>query len=287
MDLPVTAATPEPPPPAAPTWEVPPEAVPDVTDLVIEDGAPVDSQFVAKLYKILTDSLAVPWPGLAPGRPYLALANVGLFHTYGKPPLVPDMMLSLDAESGDIRQKQHNAYFLWVIGKPPDLVVEIVSDRTGGELTHKFATYLRLGVKFYVVYDPRNLLKEGVLRAWMIQGGRYVPLEGPPFRFEDLGLQLGFWDGEFEGTKGPWLRWFDLNGNLLLTGHERAAKERREAEAARQDAQEAHAEADQARQEADQAQRDAERERLRRERLEAKLRSLGIDPEVNGEMGSP
>lgn len=50
----------------------------------------------------------------------------------------------------------------------------------------------------------------------------------------------------------PWLRWWDLQGNLLLTGEERAEQE---------------------------SQR-AEQERQRADRLTAQLRSLGVEPEV-------
>ncbi len=50
----------------------------------------------------------------------------------------------------------------------------------------------------------------------------------------------------------PWLRWWDEQGNLLLTGHERAA----------------------------QAELQLEQERQRAERLAAQLRAAGIEPEV-------
>jgi hypothetical protein len=271
MDLPTPTAAPELPPPAAPDWVVPPELLPDLTDVVIEDGVPVESNYVARLHKVLTDPLAVPWPGLAAGRPYIIAANVGLFHTAGQPPLVPDVMLSLDAAHGDVRKKEHNSYFLWVVGKPPNVVIEFVSDRTGGELSHKFTTYLRLGVKFYVVFDRWNKLKGGILRAWVLHGEGYVPLDGPPFTLQGLDLQLGLWDGDFEGIASTYLRWYDRDGNLLPTGHERAERERQNAERERQSAEKER--------------QNAEKERLRRERLEAQLRALGFDPEANGEPG--
>ena len=61
-------------------------------------------------------------------RPFVALANVGLFHTYKQPPLVPDVMLSLDVcrpKEVRLSQKEYNTYFVWVLGKVPDVVVEI------------------------------------------------------------------------------------------------------------------------------------------------------------------
>jgi hypothetical protein len=39
------------------------------------------------------------------------------------------------------------------------------------------------------------------------------------------GLELGvkLWEGTFEGITRLWLRWCDADGNILLTGNERAA----------------------------------------------------------------
>jgi len=37
-----------------------------------------------------------------------------------------------------------------------------------------------------------------------------------------MGIELGLWQGEYQNMELPWLRWWDLQGNLLLTGEERA-----------------------------------------------------------------
>ncbi|MFO5493020.1 MAG: Uma2 family endonuclease, partial [Cuspidothrix sp.] len=37
-----------------------------------------------------------------------------------------------------------------------------------------------------------------------------------------MGVELGLWQGEYQNMDLPWLRWWDLQGNLLLTGEERA-----------------------------------------------------------------
>jgi hypothetical protein len=42
-------------------------------------------------------------------------------------------------------------------------------------------------------------------------------------------IELGLWRGTYLNNPEPlWLRWWDLNGNLLLTGHEQAEQERQE-----------------------------------------------------------
>jgi Uma2 family endonuclease len=43
-----------------------------------------------------------------------------------------------------------HSYFLWLYGKPPDIVVEIVSNRESGELDHKLGSYARMGVPYYI-----------------------------------------------------------------------------------------------------------------------------------------
>jgi hypothetical protein len=49
---------------------------------------------------------------------------------------------------------------------------------------------------------------------------------------EPLGAELGIWHGKVDNHKLPWLRWWDSNGGLLLTGEDRAnaAKYRAERE---------------------------------------------------------
>jgi hypothetical protein len=69
-----------------------------------------------------------------------------------------------------------------------------------------------------------------------------------------------------------WLRWWDEDGNLLLTGDERAIAEKH----ARLNAE---AIANQQRVVADQERLIANQERQQKEKLEAYLRSLGINPD--------
>jgi hypothetical protein len=41
-----------------------------------------------------------------------------------------------------------------------------------------------------------------------------------------LGVELGLWQGRYQNVTLPWLRWWDAQGRLLLTGEERAEQER-------------------------------------------------------------
>jgi hypothetical protein len=251
--------TPKPPTPAVPPalpksagavgngedlFGLDPAMVPNLEDLVTEDGAPVDRIFTEKQQRLLADPLYSSWSGPGEGRPFLALANVGWFHTMSQPPLVPDFLLSLDAlPAGDLQTREGHSYFQWLIGKPPDLVLEIVSDRRGDEEDFKMAAYARLAALFYVIFDPNNVLQGGVLRAYVLLRRRYEPVD--PGWLPEVGLGLTLWEGVFEGQHQTWLRWCDRDGRVIPTGAEQAQEATEKAQ-----------------------------------RLAAQLRALGIEPEV-------
>ncbi len=69
------------------TVEIPPEAVPNLDNVVIDDGAPVDGILPERNMRLLTErSMPSGRPG--DGRPFTVLANVGLFHAIKEPPIV-------------------------------------------------------------------------------------------------------------------------------------------------------------------------------------------------------
>jgi hypothetical protein len=111
---------------------VPPEFIPDIDRLITEDGAPMDNIYTEMQQRILTEPLLTSWSGPANNEPFLALANVGFFYNYNRKPLVPDAMLSLGVSlEGSLRNKENRSYFMWIIEKSPDVVIEIVSDTRG------------------------------------------------------------------------------------------------------------------------------------------------------------
>jgi regulator of protease activity HflC (stomatin/prohibitin superfamily) len=90
-----------------------------------------------------------------------------------------------------------------------------------------------------------------------------------------VGLGLAPWEGTYEGFPYLWLRWCALDGQVVLTGAERAEVEAKRALA---QAQRAEAEAQRAEAEAKRAQA----AQARADRLAAKLRALGVDPNGDG-----
>jgi hypothetical protein len=220
--------------PTQPQYSIPPECIPDVTDIVIDDGAPVDGLITEKQMRLLTEPLYSSWPGPGKGRLFAVLANVGLFHTYRKPPIVPDVMLSLDVKwPEDLSQKENNTYFVWVIGKLPDVAIEIVSNRLGREDSSKMTEYARIGVPYYVIYDPEKFLSQEVLRLYVMRGLSYEQLKNG--WLSEIGLGLRLWQGRFEGMHGTWLRWCDRDKHVIPSGAERSEIERKRTKKAAQE----------------------------------------------------
>jgi Uma2 family endonuclease len=205
----------------------------DYDALVTEDHKPVDRIFLEKLYRLLTRPLYASWPGPGEGKSFLVLVDVGWFYQHKTPAVVPDCLLSLDVTCPkDLHVKQGHSYYQWDMGKQPDVVIEAVSDRTGGEETFKKHLYARLGVPHYAVFDPEHLLSSDSLRTYELVAGTYRL--GDPGPWPNIGLGLRQWEGTFEGVQDVWLRWCDAKGEIVPTGEERArqAEERiRELEA--------------------------------------------------------
>jgi hypothetical protein len=251
-----------PPAPPAPPEEpfdpldgIPPELVPNLDALEIEDGKPVENIFAEKQYRLLTEPLYACWAGPPSGDNFLVLANVGLFYQMQSPPYAPDVMLALGVRLGDLRLRENRSYYTWERGGPPHVVIELVSDRRGDEGSLKQRQYARIGIAHYAIFDPQDRLGQGVLRSFALTAGAYQPMTAHYYPIVGLGLRL--WEGAYEGQPAQWLRWCDAQGEPILTGRESR---------------------DQERQRADKAEQDLARERLKRERLEARLRELGLEP---------
>lgn len=228
--------------------------------LITQDDEPVDNPFSEKQQRLLTQTLYSSWtPPPDPKHPkkkrsFWAAANVGLFGSVHKTGIAPDVFVSLDVAPPQEWHKK--AYFYWEYEKWPEVVIEIVSDTRGGEISRKYNRYAQMGIRYYVVLDPWGYLKGEMLRVFILRDGVYQPQE--EHFFPCLGLGLKLWDGSFEHYEGTHLRWCNSRGELLPTAYERAEQA-----------------AELASREAERAEREAERAA----KLAAKLRELGIDPE--------
>ena len=210
---------------------------PDLSHLVTEDDKPVDNRYSERQYTLLSLPLFDSWEE---GKPFEALTDVGLFYTPSNDSvIVPDFLLSLGVEPRQVSEaKEDRSYFVWLYGKPPNLVVEIVSNKSGGELDGKKATYEKIGVAYYAVHDPFQQLGKRELRLFKLEGGKYVELADPT-RMPEIALGFTLWEGRFLDVDARWLRFVDKNGELILTGSEKNARAeaRAEAEARRAEAE--------------------------------------------------
>jgi len=191
---------------------------PDTSHLITETDEPVDNLFSEKQMRLLVEPLYASWK---PGRPFWAAANVGLYAALNASPTVPDAFLSLDTTSDQAREYGSKCYFFWDHGKPPEVVIEIVSNAEGGELDRKLERYAKLRVGHYVVYDPQGLVSDQPLVAYLLVGDEYERLPSAESYETVEGLSLRLWEGPYEGQHDRWLRWVS-GGRLVATGAERA-----------------------------------------------------------------
>ncbi len=155
------------------------------------------------------------------------------------------------------------SYVLWKEFVAPLIVLEFVSgdgteERDTTRYKGKFWVYEQaIRVPFYGIYEAKKSLME----VYQLINGRYQLMqvnERNHYPIEPMGVELGIWQGQYQNVEFPWLRWWDIQGNLLLTAEERLEQEQQELRLAQQQ---------------------ADRERQRAERLADQLRALGIEPE--------
>lgn len=126
----------------------------------------------------------------------------------------------------------------WIVmhegGKYPDVIIELLSESTAQEdrttKKHVYETVFR--THEYFCYDPETKKLEG----WRLIDGHYediVPNERGWLWSRELNLWLGTWEGKHPGTgvQGVWLRYFDVNGELVLSPAEAALSRAEAAEA--------------------------------------------------------
>ncbi|MBX7222904.1 MAG: Uma2 family endonuclease [Blastocatellia bacterium] len=251
----------------------------NIDHIITEDDTPVDNLPSEKQQRLLTEPLHANWSGPGAGRSYLVAANVGIFYMTKAAPIVPDAFLSLDVEiAEDWWEKENRSYFIWEFGKSPEVAIEVVSNRVGGEADAKKAKYARIKVEWYVVFDPLRQVMEDVLTVFKLKDGAYelhasASVESDWYcLLPSVPLGLKLWEGEYETKQALWLRWTDVEGNLIPTGKESTLAER--------EAKEREREAKEREREAKEREREAkEAALLKAEKLAAKLRELGIDPE--------
>lgn len=162
------------------------------------------------------------------------------------------------------------SYVVWQEGVNPFVVVELLSPgteredlgqtlREANQPPTKWEVYEHiLRVPYYIVFDRYT----NHLRAFQLVGSSYTELElsEPKVWMNDIKLGLGLWHGLYQEIERQWLRWYDAEGNWILTPEEREAGQ------------------------VEQERRRADRERQRAERLAEQLRALDVEPDWDSEV---
>ncbi|MCL6436890.1 MAG: Uma2 family endonuclease [Leptolyngbyaceae cyanobacterium HOT.MB2.61] len=241
--------------------------LPTSEELPCSDDTPVDNEDQNWLPNILLFLLESIWKDR---QDWFFAVDMAIYHTTGanpRVPVVPDGFLSLGVERRK-RGQSRNSYVVWEEQNiVPILILEVVSQTPGGEYDEKLAIYARLGVLYYVIYNPRFWKRDGhlPLEVYKLVNGTYQLQIGEPLWMPEIGLGIGRCVLSSDPMQREALSWFDEKGDRYLTPEEQAEQERQRAE--------------QERQRAEQERQRAEQERQAKERLERYLRSQGIDPE--------
>jgi hypothetical protein len=136
--------------------------------------------------------------------------------------------------------------------------------------------YAKLGVLYYVVYNPelwgqKRKQKHQAFEVYKLVEGEFQLQQGEPYWMPEVGLAIGRTRVMSDNEWQEQLAWFDEKGDRYLTPEERLDLERQRADLERQ-----RAEAE--RQRAEQERQRAEQERQARLDAVGRLRSLGLTP---------
>ncbi len=234
--------------------------LPTSDELPDSDDTPVDNEdqnFVPNLLLFLLEYI---WKSR---DDWYFGVDMGIYHTTGvspRVPIIPDGFLSLGVE----RRKNggsRSSYVMWEEEFiSPILTLEVVSHTYGDEYEKKLEIYRKLGIKYYVIYNPQFWRRDGHLpfEVYKLVDDDYQLQIGEPLWMPEIGLGIGRCVLPSDRFGREVLSWFDQKGDRYVTPEEQAEIERQMANIERQ--------------RADAAQKQVEF-------LLAKLRSLGISEE--------
>jgi Uma2 family endonuclease len=233
--------------------------LPDHTQLPESDGTFVKNFQEHPQSLLLTNSIRPMLDRIHPDGQYCIGQDCGIYWRLIDPPergaeapdwfYVPNVPALLNG-------KMRRSYVMWKEIVAPLIAIEFVSGDgseerdatspfTGDDSkAGKFWVYEQaIRIPFYAIYE----VEKAAVEVYELVGNHYcklAPNRRGHYPISAIGVELGIWQGREANQDLPWLRWWDLDGNLLPTGDERA-----------------------------------EQEKQRADRLAAKLREMGIDPE--------
>ncbi len=195
------------------------QILPTSDELACSDDTPVDNEdqnFVPNYLLFLLEYL---WKTR---RDWYFAVDMAVYHTTGaspRVPVVPDAFLSLGVD----RRKQgqsRDSYVIWEENNVvPGLAIEVVSKTPGGEYDSKLKLYCKLGLPYYVIYNPQYWQRDQQqpLEVYRWVDGAYRLQIGEPFWMPELGLGIGRAQLPGDPLEREVLSWYDAQGNRHLT----------------------------------------------------------------------
>jgi Uma2 family endonuclease len=203
-------------------WET--DELPTEDELGVEDDKPVESTQHRDQSNLMMHLLKRV---LGHREDACIVGDLAVHYQHRHPPVVPDVMVVFGVE-----KRHRKAYLMWNEGKGPDWVLELLSESSAEKdrETNDGIYEQHVRVPEYVWFNPEDP-KE--LRGFRLVGDEYE--ETAPDEHGRLWSKVL---GHYLGVHEDWLRLYDSEGKLVLTGdeeaqQERAAREAAEAEVAR------------------------------------------------------
>ncbi|QJB26545.1 Uma2 family endonuclease [Limnospira fusiformis] len=239
--------------------------LPTSDELPDSDDTPVDNEDQNFLPNYLLFLLAIIWKDR---NDWYFGVDMGIYHTSGdnpRVPVIPDGFLTVGVNRRRPGNKSRKSYVVWEEGgMVPQLVLEVVSWTPGNEYESKMAIYEKLGVLYYVIYNPEYYQRDRhqPFEIYRQIDGKYQLQTGEPYWLPEIGLGIGRSQATLGGIDREILSWFDQEGRRYLSAEELA--------------QQAQLDVQQAQLEAQQAQLEAQKERQARLAAIAQLDNMGL-----------
>jgi Uma2 family endonuclease len=244
------------------------EPTPPPTDLIFDDGEPLESNRHRIAMNVLIRSLQ---QGYGERDDFYTGGNMFIYFSREQAKnrdfRGPDFFAVLNVDG----KRERQGWVIWEEeGRYPDVIVELTSPSTARtDKVRKKAIYEgTFRTPDYFIYDPFD---GNSLQGWHLGADqRYHSLELNERGWlwcETLGYWLGTWEGTIDRETAIWARFYDPEGNLIPLPEE----------AAQEQAAAAQEQAAAAQEQLNATQQALEAERQRSQRLAARLREMGIE----------
>ena len=194
--------------------------LPSSSELPSSDDTPVDNEdqnFIPNFLLFLLENI---W---AERQDWYFGVDMGVYYNRKKPipAIVPDAFLSLGVQ----RRKPTGrlSYTFWEEEDTiPSFVLEMVSQKYGGEYEGKAATYAKIGVLYYLVYNPNHWQRHNKepFEIYKLINGSYKKQLSEPYFMPEIGLGIGREQKVIRGIEREVLCWYDSLGNSYKNAEE-------------------------------------------------------------------